>query len=730
MPKRFPFDAQHDAMDCGPACLRMVARHYGKAYPLPYLREQTGVDREGSALQGLVYAAEKMGFQALPALLPLTGAAEQPGLEDAPLPLIVHWEQRHFVVVYQIGRNTVRIADPALGLRRLSKADFLNAYEQKGASGIALLLEPQPAFYEQEPPQPGGEGSARYLWAHLRPYRHYIGQLALGLLLASIVQLAFPLLTQAIVDIGIRNADLGFIRLALLAQLSLFAGRATIRILQNRILLHLGTRVNVSLIADFLQRLLSLPLSFLDTRQTGDLLQRIGDHRRIEQFLAQSSLSFLFSVFSLLVFGGILAFYHVGLFLVFLLSSTAYLGWVALFLGRRRAVDHMRFREGANSQNRLIEIIQGMAEIKLQGSGQKRRWQWMEVQAQLFRANLKALNIEEAQDNGAAVISQLKDILITVLSAQLVIEGQITLGMMLAVQFILGQANLPLSRLVSFARQWQDAKLSFARLADVHHAAPEQSASPGLPLRAGAQAIKLEGVSFRYSALSPLALREVSLAIPAGKVTAIVGRSGSGKTTLLKLLLSFYEPEQGQIFVGGQPLAQLDKAAWRSRCGAVLQDGFVFSDTLANNIAESSTAPDPHQLEKAIRMAGLEEDLQDLPLGLQTKVGGQGSGISQGQRQRLLLARAVYKSPDYLFLDEATNALDANTERIINRNLAAFQSGRTTVVIAHRLSTVRQADQIVVLEKGQIVEQGSHAALINARGAYFQLIRNQLELGE
>ncbi len=731
MLQRFPHYQQHDAMDCGPACLRMIARYYGQHYSLAYLREQCHLDREGVSLQGIIGAAEQIGFRTVPVQLPLHGSDGRPGLSDAPLPLIVHWEQRHFVVVYRISKSEVWIADPAAGKSKMPLDAFARHWSAGQGEGIALLLEPQPSFYEEEGQPPASANSLQYLLAYLRPYRPYFLQLLLGLLLASLFQLAFPFLTQAIVDIGIQNSDLSFINLILLAQLMLFAGRVTVMVLRDRILLHLGTRINVSLIADFLQQLMRLPIAYFDTKMTGDLLQRIDDHRRIEQFLTHSSLSFLFSAFSLLVFGMVLWVYDSLIFLIFLGSSILYVLWILWFLKRRQAIDHARFQQLSDNQSALIELLQGMPEIKLQNSGRKRRWQWLNIQTRLFRTNLQSLNIEQAQDTGTSVIAQLKDILITVLTAKLVLQGEITLGMMLAVQFIIGQVNLPLGQLGVFVRRWQDARISLERLLEVQQEAPEESPGPksreALPERSD---IRLENISFRYNALADDVLQDISLELPAGKVTAVVGVSGSGKTTLVKLLLGFYEPDTGRITVGGRHLSSLPKEAWRANCGAVLQDGFVFSDSIANNITESSYRPDRERMEKAARMANLDTFVRQLPLGYETKIGARGNGISQGQRQRLLIARAIYKDPRFLFFDEATNALDANNEREIVEKLEAFFEGRTVVVVAHRLSTVRQADQIVVLDQGRVVEQGTHEALIAKRGAYYALVKNQLELGE
>lgn len=729
--RTFPFYRQLDAMDCGPTCLRMIAEYHGRSYALQTLREQSHADREGVSVRGIVLAAEAIGLQAMAVRLDFDQRAGA-GLRQAPLPCIVHWEQNHFVVVYKVNDRHVWIADPRSGKIKLDREEFLRHWISDGQQGIAILLEPTPAFY-QNASDTGGPSNygLRYLLQFLRPYRRYFVQLVLGLLLASLFQIAFPFLTQAIVDVGIQNQDIDFIYLILIAQLALFAGQASVRILQDRLLLHISTRVNVSLVYQFLAKVMQLPLKYFDTKMVGDLLQRIGDHRRIEHFLVHSGLSFLFSAFTILVLSGVLLVYDGTIFLVFLGGSLAYVGWLLLFLRKRRTIDHARFHEAAENQNALIELIQGMREIKLQNSGHKRRWAWSGIQSRLFHANLKALQLEQTQETGANLISQLKDIFITFLTAMLAIEGQITLGMLLAVQFIIGQLNLPLQRLIRFIRTAQDARLSLERIGELQDLTSEDDNQPGalreLPQRSD---IVIRDLHFRYNPLSELVLKGIDLELPAGSVTAIVGASGSGKTTLVKLLLGFYEPDRGQITLGDVPLSQIQKHTWRQACGAVLQDGFIFSDTIAENIAEGDSGPlDADRLAQATQVSNLSTFIQSLPLGHNTQIGAKGNGISQGQRQRILIARAVYKNPQFLFLDEATNALDANNEKAITHQFNTFFEGKTVLIVAHRLSTVKEADNIVVLERGRIVESGTHTELTRRRGAYYRLVKNQLELG-
>ena len=571
--------------------------------------------------------------------------------------------------------------------------------------------------------------SFAFLRSYVKPHKRLIIQLILGLILASVFQVLIPFLTQSIVDVGIDNQDIHFIYLILFGQLAIFLGQLSVRVIQSWILLHISTRINVHLISDFLQKLMKLPLGFFDSRNTGDLLQRIGDHRRIEAFLTQSSLSILLSSLNLVVFGAVLLLYSIPIFFIFLLSSMLYIGWISFFLKRRREIDYMAFQQMSDNQSSLIEIIQGMPEIKLQGSHFKRRWAWASIQARLFRIQMKSLAISQYQDIGGTSINQVKDILITFLAARAVIEGQMTLGMMLAVQYIIGQLNGPLQQLINFIRSAQDARISYERLGEIHSQDDEQSPDEHRLKTIPEGDIFLHDLSFRYTPIADPVLTDINLIIPRGKVTAIVGTSGSGKTTLIKLLLGFYKPVSGYIKVGNTAFEALDKAVWRAACGVVMQEGFIFSDTIAENIAESSDQVDIVTLLNASETANIQEFIESMPLSYNTMIGPKGNGISQGQRQRMLIARAVYKNPDFLFLDEATNALDAINEGVILDHLNQFFNGRTVIIVAHRLSTVRHADQIVVMEKGEIVEIGHHAELVAKRGKYYELISNQLELG-
>ncbi|RMG76941.1 MAG: peptidase domain-containing ABC transporter [Bacteroidetes bacterium] len=730
--KKFPFFRQLDAMDCGPTCLRMIAQYHGRHYNIQTLRERCYIDREGVSLLGTSEGAESIGMRTLAVKLPFeTDDPEEASLlsKDLPLPCIAHWDQNHFVVVYKTGKKHIWIADPARAKLKLTHKEFKKHWISDGDKGVLLLLEPTPDFYafEKEKRQKTGFG---FLFQYLKPFRGLLVQLLVGLILGSVFQLIFPFLTQAIVDTGIKNQDIDFIWLILMGQLVLFLSQISVQFIQNWILLHIGARINVSLISDFLSKLMKLPIAYFDTKMIGDLLQRINDHHRIEQFLTSSTLKVIFSIFNVFIFGGILFFYNRDIFLIFLITSILYVLWITFFLKKRKVVDYLAFKERSENQNALIELIQGMQEIKLQNSEKKRRWKWVNIQARLFRANVKALAINQWQEAGANFFSQLKDILITVVAAKAVIDGQMTLGMMLAVQYIIGQLNAPLQQLITFVRTAQDANISLERLGEIHQKDNEEEDElSGVDVIPEEADIHIDGLFFQYNKLSDMVLKNINLTIPRGKVTAIVGTSGSGKTTLVKLLLGFYEPTNGSIRVGGIHIKNFRKRIWRQKCGAVMQDGYIFSDTIANNIAESSDYVDRARLLKSVKIANIQEFIENLPLGYNTMVGAKGNGLSQGQKQRLLIARAVYKDPQFLFFDEATNALDAQNERIIVKNLDAFFKGRTVIVVAHRLSTVRNADQIVVLEKGELVEKGTHEQLTARRGAYYQLVKNQLELG-
>lgn len=727
--KHFPHYIQHDAMDCGPTCLRMVAAYYGKRYSLEGLREKSFITREGVSMLGISEAAEKIGFRSI---------CVQVGyekLQEAPLPCIIHWNQQHFVVVYKLNDKHVWVADPGAGKLKYTKEEFCNCWlssrKNEEDTGVALLLEPTPEFYtiEDEGDEVNRKGFS-FLYSYLRPYRELVGQLLLGLLLGSMIQLMLPFLTQSVVDFGINNQNLGFIYLVLIAQLMLSFSSSAVDFIRGWILLHLGTRINIALISDFLIKLMKMPIAYFDSKMTGDILQRINDHKRIQDFLTGSSLSVIFSVFNIIIFGIVLLVYSGMIFLIFMGGSTLYVTYVWLFMKKRAELDHKRFAQQSANQSTVVQLVNGMQEIKLSACEQQKRWEWERIQAKLFRVNIKSLALRQYQDSGAVLINQSKNLLITALVASLVVKGEMTLGMMLSVQYIIGQLNSPVNELIAFARDMQDARLSMDRLSEVRDKPDEEDPTRELlrEIPEGKE-IRLQNLNFKYDPLSEYpTLDDINLVIPPGKQTAIVGMSGSGKTTLVKLLLGFYPPASGDIFIGDTPLGSYSIREWRKRCGVVMQDGFIFSDSIAGNIAPGVEHIDKKRLRHAAEVANIHDFIEELPLAYNTKIGQEGHGLSQGQKQRILIARAVYKDPEFIFFDEATNALDANNERTIMNNLQTFFKGRTSVVVAHRLSTVRNAEQIIVIEQGRIAETGTHEALIALEGRYYKLVKNQLEL--
>ena len=734
----FPHYIQKDAMDCGPTCLRIIAAHYGRDIPAQKLRELSYTSHEGSSLLGLSDAAEAVGFHSAGVKI-----SWEQLCDEAPLPCIVHWNQKHFVVVYKIstskGKREVYVSDPASGLLKYSEDAFLKSWgATKGEkdikdTGIALILETTPAFYEQH--DSSSEATKRftlsYIIRYLRPHRHSLAQLVLGMIVASLLSLILPFISQSVVDQGVSLGKLGFVKTMLIAQLLIVLGQLANDLIRNWLMLHMTARVSISLISDFLSKLMRLPISYFDTKMTGDILQRIQDHSRIQDFLTNSLISIVMAIVLFLLYGAILGGYNHSILLIFLLGTILYVGWVLVFLKWRRKLDYMRFQEAANNQSNIVQLIGGMQDIKLNNCEKQKRWDWERIQARLFKISINGLTLSQTQQVGGTFIDQAKNIFISYLAAKSVIDGNMTLGMMTALTYIIGQLNAPVSQFISFVRQSQDASISMERLGEIHNREDEEPAGAekihDIPAEAD---LEFRDVTFQYEGPhSPKVLDGISFMVPHGKVTAIVGASGSGKTTMLKMMLGFYPPAAGAVTLGGIEMKEYSESAWRKQCGCVMQEGYIFSDSIAENIALCDETPDMGRVRQAAEVANIKTWIEELPLGYNTKIGVDGHGLSVGQKQRILIARAAYKNSPYLFFDEATNSLDANNEKVIMENLDKLFEDKTVVIVAHRLSTVRNADNIIVLDSGHIVEEGTHEALTAKKGYYYELVRNQLELG-
>lgn len=736
--KKFPFIKQPDSMECGATCLRMICQYYGKNYSAETAQQICVVTRKGVSLLSMSDAAEYWGFRTVCGRISLEKMVSQ-----RPFPCILHWNQDHFVVLYDVkkkrnGKYVFYVADPAKDLLKLDeevfKEGWLSTQSHGEEKGILMALQPTTAFFEKEDEKRTDRRQVvSFLWQYVRPYKRFWLQLIWGLLVGSLLQMLFPFLTQAIVDKGIAGKDIGLIYLILLGQLMLVISRSSVDFIRRWILLHISTRINVALLSDFLIKLMRLPMRFFDTKKTGDLIQRIEDHSRVERFLTAQTLNILFSTFGFVVFGAILCYYDISIFGLFLLGSLLYVFWTLFFLKKRRVLDYEMFEQRAKNQSQVMQLLNGMQEIKLQNCERRRRWEWEDIQADLFQYSIASMKLQQSQEAGSILINEVKNIVITVVAAAAVIKGDLSLGMMLSIQYIIGQLNAPIEQLAQFLYGWQDVRISLERMKEIRDREEEESESRSIsqfPSTSCEMDIQLEHLTFQYEGIhSPKVLDDVCLTIPHGKVTAIVGTSGSGKTSLIKLLLGYYEPVSGDIRIGGTSLLDFSLKWWRNQCGVVMQDGYIFSETIARNIAVDDGDIDKERLQQAVRIANIEDFIENLPLKYNTVIGQEGQGLSQGQKQRVLIARAVYKRPDFIFLDEATNSLDANNERVIVGNLSSFYKGKTVVVVAHRLSTVRNADQIVVLEQGRVVEMGNHQALIARKGAYYNLVKNQLELG-
>ena len=731
--KHFPIIHQHDTMQCGIACLQMVCKYFGREYTSDSLSNLCFATTEGVSMLGINETANNLGLRTI--CVKTTTSI----FDKSPLPSILHWDQNHFVVLYKVKKGKkFYVADPGKGLVTYNLEEFkqhwISTKSNSEDKGIAMFLETTPTFFTYK--MEGEENikekrSFRFLFGYVKKYRKYFGQIILGLIVGSLLQLVLPFLTQSIVDVGIKNQDIGFVWLILLGQLMLTVSRTAIDFIRRWLLLHISLRINISLVSDFFIKLLKLPMSFFDTKLMGDLMQRMNDHSRVNTFLTQQTLNITFAMLTFVVFSVVLFFYNKLVFVIFLLGSILYGGWMTLFLKRRKVLDYELFEQQAINNNKTYEFITSMQEIKLQDCEQRRRWEWEDTQADLFGVQMKSLKLQQTQEAGSIFINEVKNIIITVVAATAVIHGQMTLGMMLAVQYIIGQLNSPVEQLMNFFYSLQDVKISLERINEIHQM-DDENGKEGLltSIEDKNEGIDIKNIMFKYD---PHALRktidDVSIRIPQGKVTAIVGASGSGKTTLIRLMLGYYPVLEGTINIGNTDINKLNKKWWRRQCGVVMQDGVIFSESIARNIAVDDGDIDKERLLKAAEIACIKDYIMALPLKFNTKIGRDGVGLSQGQKQRILIARAVYKNPDYIFLDEATNSLDANNERSIVENLDMFYKGKTVVIVAHRLSTVKNADQIVVVDHGKVIEIGNHESLTAKRGAYYNLVKNQLELG-
>ena len=729
----FKVERQHDCMQCGIACLQMICNYYGKEYSLDSLSKICFATTEGVSMLGISETATSLGFHVVNVKCTVKT------LTEVSLPSILHWNQNHFVVLYRVkNEKKFYIADPGKGLVTYSLEEFKKHWISTNSNGqdkgIAMFLETTPTFFThqmEDKKKISGKRSFHFLFGYVKKYRKYFGQVILGLIVGSLSQLVLPFLTQSIVDVGIKNQDIGFVWLILLGQLMLTISRTAIDFIRRWLLLHISLRINISLVSDFFIKLLKLPMSFFDTKLMGDLMQRMNDHSRVNNFLTQQTLNITFAMLTFVVFSVVLFFYNKLVFAIFLLGSILYGVWMTLFLKRRKLLDYELFEQQAINNNKTYEFITTIQESKLQDCEQRRRWEWEDTQAELFGVQMKSLKLQQTQEAGSIFINEVKNIIITVVAATAVIHGQMTLGMMLAVQYIIGQLNSPVEQLMNFFYSLQDVKISLERINEIHQM-DDENGKEGLltSIEDKNEGIDIKNIMFKYD---PHALRktidDVNIHIPQSKVTAIVGASGSGKTTLIRLMLGYYPVLEGTINIGNTDINKLNKKWWRRQCGVVMQDGVIFSESIARNIAVDDGDIDKERLLKAAEIACIKDYIMALPLKFNTKIGRDGVGLSQGQKQRILIARAVYKNPDYIFLDEATNSLDANNERSIVENLDMFYKGKTVVIVAHRLSTVKNADQIVVIDHGKVVEEGNHESFTAKRGAYYNLVKNQLELG-
>ncbi len=726
--RAFKFIKQLDSMQCGLACMAMICYHWGQEYSVKFLNKFCTASKDGVSFKGLSDLSDTLGLHCI------SGKVSIQELRECPLPAILHWNQNHFIVLYKIKNNKFYIADPSKGKLVLNETEFsqhfISLTSDNKEKGLAMFFEPTEKFGIIKDDTINNERNFKFLSKYIFKHKLYFIQIIVGMIFACCMQLLFPFLTQSIVDTGIHTKNIGLIWLILIGELTIVIGRTITDVIRNWLLLHISMRINISIVSDFFIKLLKLPMSFFDTKLMGDIFQRISDHDRIQKFLTSQILKISFAVLSFFIFGIVLCYYNITVFLIFLIGSFLYATWITLFLRKRRKIDYNLFEKQAANQNRTYQFITGIQEIKLQNCEIRRRLEWEDTQADLFKVQMDSLKLQLQQESGGVFINEIKNIVITVITATCVISGDMSLGMMLAVQYIIGQLNSPIEQVVAFIYSLQDVKISLERINEIHNAENEDNHIKNNITNLSDKTITIKNLSFSYDSHAlTKTLDNITLNIPSGKITAIVGSSGSGKTTLIKLILGYYSNISGSILIQNQDIRNINLKDWRSHCGVVMQDGVIFSESIARNIAVEDGDIDYTRLEYAAQIANIHDYIMSLPLKYNTQIGRDGMGLSQGQKQRILIARAVYKNPDFIFLDEATNALDAKNEKIIVENLNKFYSGKTVVVVAHRLSTVKNADQIIVIDEGKVVESGEHYSLIAQKGKYYNLIHNQLELG-
>ena len=721
---RFPVEYQMDSQDCGPACLKIIANHFGKFYSLQSLRDRCGITKEGVSLLDLSTGAESIGLRTLAIKCTIDDV-----VNSVPFPAIIFWKDSHFVVVYHANKKYIWVSDPAKGRIKYTHEEFKKGWYQKGAKqGVLLAIEPTAEFKDSKAEREQRKNTFSSILKYFTPYQRNFTLIFVIMLLVTALQGMLPFISKAVIDVGIKTSDVNFINMVLIGNISILLSVMIFNVIRDWILMHITARVNIALISDYLIKLMKLPVTFFENKLLGDILQRAQDHERIRSFIMNNSLSLIFSILTFVVFSIILLIYNAIIFYIFISGSILYAGWVLLFLNIRKKMDWEYFELLSKNQSYWVETVSSIQDIKIYNYEKHRRWKWEEIQARLYHVNKRVLAITNAQNLGAQFIESIKNMGIVFFCATAVIKGEITFGVMISTQFIIGMLNGPLVQFINFIVSAQYAKISFLRINEIKQLEDEEEllsvgSTTILPEN---KSLILDNVNFQYTANSPLVLHNIYLHIPENKVTAIVGGSGCGKSTLLKLLVRLYKPSYGDIKMDKMNVNAINLRQWRSMCGVVMQDGKIFSDTILNNIVLDDEHIDYEQLRKVCRIAQIEDEINAMPKGFETNIGENGRGLSGGQKQRLLIARALYRNPQYLFLDEATNALDTINEKKIVEALNNAFLQRTVIVVAHRLSTIRNADQIVVLDKGYIVEVGNHDSLMERKGHYFQMIASQM----